>query len=589
MFNSALSTKLVYRRVSLSRLLGLACAATAFLSLPASALSRHTHAHIPSPTHTPRSAPVAHALPLVPLPPPAPAPDLQDLEEHGHFLTALCRDAAGRTWAATEGEGLFCYDPAAPTGQKWSNYTAATTAGALPEDDAYALCADARGRVWVGLATGGVAVLSGTDWQTYDQLRGPLGAHVTALAVSPVDGAVWGATEAGLFRYAEGRWSYFTRAAGLPSDQATGLAFGRDGRLYVATACEGLAIGSAGDGYRVWRHVPGPAALLTAPVGRGLPSALTNCVLAAKDGVVYAGTDGGLAWSRDGGLSWRYVRGADYGAKCRGLLHPVEPVSAGLGPLLLEDYVTSLAEDGVGHVVVGHRQRGVEMLDPHPLRRVWPGDKASDKSVPSGKSVASDAPLPEEYVSSLLPCWGGTVLVGRYGGGLGAVSASGVPRGGETVDLGAAPANVPFPVPAKPPTVAQLQAMTHRVQGLKGAVPVGGAVYLGQDWVTQGDWVGRYGRQWATLCAARSPFDHNIQEVSPFDVQGHIGPHHLVGDSLRRWVSWVETDNPKSLYDPIPGYRRQAEWDDHGETYDPAKEGPDVWCRRALIGSVCTL
>ncbi len=532
----------------------------ALTSAPASALPHHERA-------ASRPTPVANALPLVPLPPPAPAPDLQDLDEHGDFLTALCRDAAGRTWAATEGQGLFCYDPAAPTNQKWSNYTAATTGGALPEDDAYALCADARGRVWVGLATGGVAVLSGADWQTYDRLRGPLGAHVTALAVSPVDGAVWGATEAGLFRYANDKWSYFTRAEGLPSDQATGLAFGRNGRLYVAMACDGLAIGSPGDGYRAWRHVPGPASVLTAPVGRGLPSALTNCVLVAKDGVVYVGTDGGLAWSRDGGLNWRYVRGADYGAKCRGLLHPVEPVSAGKGPLLLEDYVTSLAEDGSGHVVVGHRQRGVEIVESGTLRRVWPVDKASD----------ADKDVPEEYVSSLLPCWGGTVLVGRYGGGLGAVSASGVPVGGETGDLGAAPANVPFPVAALPPTMAKLQAMQAQVQSLRDTLPAGSGAYLGEDWQTEGDAIGHYGRQYACLFSIASPLDQVVTWSRDYKTDAQMGPHHSNGDSLRHWISFSHTQNGNALYSPVDGFRTQAEIDDHGESVAEEFGGPDIW------------
>ncbi|MDR2641718.1 MAG: hypothetical protein LBC74_02870, partial [Planctomycetaceae bacterium] len=35
-------------------------------------------------------------------------------------------------------------------------------------------------------------------------------------------------------------------------------------------------------------------------------------------------------------------------------------------------------------------------------------------------------------------------------------------------------------------------------------------------------------------------------------------------DVIRRWIHWAKTDNPKTLYDPYYGYRRQAEWDDHG-------------------------
>jgi hypothetical protein len=31
------------------------------------------------------------------------------------------------------------------------------------------------------------------------------------------------------------------------------------------------------------------------------------------------------------------------------------------------------------------------------------------------------------------------------------------------------------------------------------------------------------------------------------------------------------------LWDPVIGARRESEWDDHGETYSPFQEGPDIW------------
>ncbi|MDR2642756.1 MAG: hypothetical protein LBC74_08170, partial [Planctomycetaceae bacterium] len=48
-------------------------------------------------------------------------------------------------------------------------------------------------------------------------------------------------------------------------------------------------------------------------------------------------------------------------------------------------------------------------------------------------------------------------------------------------------------------------------------------------------------------------------------------------DVIRRWIHWAKTDNPKTLYDPYYGYRRQAEWDDHGEAYPWSLDGPDIW------------
>jgi hypothetical protein len=62
-----------------------------------------------------------------------------------------------------------------------------------------------------------------------------------------------------------------------------------------------------------------------------------------------------------------------------------------------------------------------------------------------------------------------------------------------------------------------------------------------------------------------------------YRVEPFIGPNAASDDCIRRWCHWIKTDNPRSLWDPFNGYRRQAEWDDHGETYPWAKDGPDLW------------
>ncbi|MDR1484392.1 MAG: hypothetical protein LBT09_06175, partial [Planctomycetaceae bacterium] len=62
-----------------------------------------------------------------------------------------------------------------------------------------------------------------------------------------------------------------------------------------------------------------------------------------------------------------------------------------------------------------------------------------------------------------------------------------------------------------------------------------------------------------------------------YTANSFIGPNATSDDTIRRWVHWIKTDNPKVLWDPFSGYRRQAEWDDHGEAYPLTKDGPDVW------------
>ncbi len=137
---------------------------------------------------------------------------------------------------------------------------------------------------------------------------------------------------------------------------------------------------------------------------------------------------------------------------------------------------------------------------------------------------------------------------------------------------------VPFPKSAGASDVAALEAMTAQLNALKEPLPVGSALVLGGDWRTQGDWVGRYGRRKALLSATSAPFDADFVVKSPFvDIVGELGPHHEEDDSIRRWIQWIKTDNPRTLYHPQLGYRRQAEWDDHGEAYPLTFQGPDLW------------
>ena len=476
-------------------------------------------------------------------------------DAQGQFITSLCRDTTGHIWIGTEGNGVWRCDPSAP---KDKQYTHFTTKDGLGDNNAYALVCDRAGRVWAGTLNHGVSVFNGKEWHTYGPQDGPLGSRVFALAVSPKDGGVWGATEAGLFRYAYSHWTYFTRADGLPSDQANALAFALDGTLYVGTQCDGIAIASPADTYKSWRVVPGPSQLPNAPAGKGLPSALINCLLVTHSGTVYAGTTCGLAGSLDEGDSWTFVRGVDWKAKETGLLHPSTPSTASVsGDLLSEDYVTCLAEGTHGWLFVGHRQTGVEAFDPKTGLRVQSGA--------NGTKTSSD-------ISSFLVS-GETAWAGQYGGGL--LTPGTVPA----APVLASAAVPPLPVPAKPPTTAQLNAMLTQVKGLKENMPVGGGAFLGEDWQTQGDWMGRYGNRLAVLCADEAPLNKLVLSDFSYIVKGFVGPHHVKYDGLRTFCTWVNTNDPRVLWNPSAGDRREAEWDDHGEAYPQSDEGPDVWAR----------
>jgi hypothetical protein len=539
----------------------------------------------------------------------------------GKFVTALCWDLRGNLWVGTEDTGVWRYDPGAAEGRRWAQFTRARTGGppepdgpvlatraaavnCLADDNAYALACDKLGRLWVGHLNHGVSVFNGNQWRNYDVLSGPLGERVFAVKTCPVDGDVWIATSAGLSRYRldDDTWAYYTRADGLAADEVQCLAFDRKGTLYAGTQCDGLAVCRAVRAagrleYKAWRVVAAARAFQDrpppVPCGEGLPSNLLNDVLVARDGSIYVATTTGLATSRDGGRAWRFVRGQDWDAKARGLFQPppdkflkaAADSTRGL-TLMLEDYVTCLAEDDAGNLWVGHREKGCELLDPRTGNRVYAGGDL-------------------DFPTRLLPD-GGNLFVATYGAGLARVQDPALPSGRGRVEaspgdrtrhaprdaLADASPLAPFPLSAAAPSAEEIRAMgampSKPQKPPRQAAPL--VVALDDDWRTQGDWLGRY---WACCSAICSPKDYLWGAgAEPVHYAARIGPHCTRDDSVRYWVHWLYTDNRRSLEMPptyfhsriVKGFtpgdkpRRQAEWDDHGETYPRPHEGPDVYC-----------
>jgi sugar lactone lactonase YvrE len=495
------------------------------------------------------------------------------------FITALASDASGNVWLATEDEGMFKTDPS--TGGK-EQFKSKDGAG---DDTFYAVAVDRLGRIWCGSLNHGVSVYNGRSWRVYGLDTGPLGARVFDIQCSPVDGDVWMATSAGLARYrlSSCTWSYYTRLDGLPADQVQSLAFNRQGDVIAGLQCGGIAIARAAEGHRQWTATAAPwyfdkgqrAPYPFTPQGEGLPSNLINCVLVTRDNTIWAATVAGLAWSRDNGRSWRFLRGRDYADRVKGLLGGAPkgwkpPQKSDLEKLLPEDYVTSLAEASDGKLWLGFRKQGSAELNPRTVDvRQWikPGGKGSQ--------------LKDGYVNKLLPLPDGRILAAGYGAGLQCVRLADAPKPGGFRPLAVAKTVEtfpPFPAPAAAPDDETLRKWTSFTQSLKTPSPSPGAAYLGEDWSTQGDWVNRYGRRFAMLCAMNAPWDnHPISSDREYSIAGILGPNFKGWDVLRHWIHWIKTDNPRSLFSPMIGIRRQADWDDHGETYPATRDGPDVW------------
>ncbi len=531
----------------------------------------------------------------------------------GAFVVSICIDRDNRIWVGTEDMGVWRWDSnqaeddvtkgvskgKVPPG--WTHYTRELTGGTpekrgatvatygtvqpfLGDDNAYALACDKQGRIWVGHLNHGVSVFNGERWANYDVLNGPLGERVFAIKVSPIDGDVWIATSLGLTRYriATDSWTHYTRADGLPSDQIQCLAFAGDGTIYVGTQCDGLAIArpskkEADDEavleYPEWEQITTPGNkdfLPFYPTGTGLPSRLINDVAVAPDGSVFAATSSGLAYSRDRGKNWEFIRGWDWGAKNKGRYTPPGALIESAAKdnweenkeiLLTEDYCVCLAVNPKGMLWIGHRDQRFEIVKSKDFTKIFRDDNFRVRDM-------------DGYVRAVQPLLGQNWIVAKYGGG---------PKKLETPPLSYSRKFDPpkFPTPAKPLSVDDLNDLLAKLEkGSQDSPPskCDANCFIGDDWTTWGDWVGRYGNRYNILCAVMTPLSHTLSwDTTNYSISAKIDPQFVEKkDGLRGWVHWLETRNPKTLYDPIIGVRRQAEWDDHGEICTKAQEGPNI-------------
>jgi hypothetical protein len=95
--------------------------------------------------------------------------------------------------------------------------------------------------------------------------------------------------------------------------------------------------------------------------------------------------------------------------------------------------------------------------------------------------------------------------------------------------------------------------------------------------MTQGNWVGRYGRDFAVFCAEDGKDDLTLTSSPGYSVSYELGHSTHEGEDVSHWLLWDMSFDPRCLFDPAKGVRRQAEWNDHGERYPMSYPGPDLW------------
>ncbi|MDR2344510.1 MAG: hypothetical protein LBE18_00435, partial [Planctomycetaceae bacterium] len=505
---------------------------------------------------------------------------------NARFIVALISDGVGGTWIGTEDDGIFYCN----ADNKISQYT---TRNGLGDNNGYALAIDKLGRLWAGHLKSGVSVFNGKDWKNYDVIDGPIGERIFDIKICPKDGDVWMATSAGITRYKinSDTWEYITRKDGLLENQISALAFKHDGTLIAGTQCHGLAIfnRNANGDYKHTKNILaanrfGPnnySPIPLTPTGNSLPSNLINDIIVTKNSEtqsIWIAANTGLVKSNDTLTKFEYWRGKDYVNKIHGL-YGGAPKDFKQAPkevfdqLLPEDHLTCLAEDELGIIWIGTRQNGFITADP----------KTGKRFVRTPQQLS----LPDIFVTKILPLYNGGYLLGFNGGGI-VKSIKPI----NLIDRKPAETNFNkdkifsvaqndfpiFPSKIKPLTIEDLKLMQTQIRNLKKTLPKNYATYYGEDWKTQGNWVGHYGRDYAVMCGTSSPFDQMFfTDETEIMVRPFIGINKRKGDSLRRWIHWVESGDRRVMYSSLNGKRRQAEWDDHAETYPISHNGPDLW------------
>ncbi|HWB59647.1 MAG TPA: two-component regulator propeller domain-containing protein [Chthoniobacteraceae bacterium] len=492
-----------------------------------------------------------------------------DRETQGAFVTSVAVDLQNNVWAGTEGNGLWRYDSRK---KEWSHFTADEGLGGDPvkqglgDEYVYALAVDKLGRLWAGSLNHGVSVFNGEKWKTYDVAEGPLGSRVFAITTCPTDGDVWIATDCGVARYslANDDWDYYTRASGLPSNQIQAIAFDSKGNIYLGTQCDGIAMATTAENYKKWTSVTAPGMPVTA-TGDGLPSGLINDITVLDGDKIVAATPEGAGESDDGGKTWKFVRGKNWKNNVNGL-YPAAPVApeSDTEAVFAEDWISTIRQDQqTKNVWIGYWKLPAELRGP-----------AMDKVI----ATAEAGPWENTVRAICLPAKGPPLIAisDVHVGGLMTVNSA-------TAELepGGDPRKTApqLPSPAKAPDAATLAALAKRIGVFKAQLKAGEGYFLGDDWRTQGDWVGRYGNSYAMLCGLGDA--GTFQSEPDYAVQVGLGPHTKNNASdPETYVRNRDAGNLRIPYDPASGHRVEAELNDltcHWPTYPDYWDGPDLW------------
>ena len=489
-------------------------------------------------------------------------------------------------WVVGEQSGVYSLDLRDPAAT-WAHVSA--DAAFDPATNYYAIIEDKQGRIWIGTDNQGVLVSDGKGWKSYTVDNALLANRVYDLTVSPFTGEVAIATSSGvsIFNPQDQSWKDFTRANGLMEDQVSSLVFTKDGVIWFAYACGGLTKAAISHLPTSWKHVKAPwkwdekgfVRQPLTPSGMGLSSNQNNAIIASQE-ALWAATCAGLAYAPVKGGTWKYVRGADWLDKNKGNYTPGKTVKwneAQTRNLLPQDHVSTLALAKQGGLWVGTRDKGICRWSPQ-------------------GGVLEKLELPDKLdnyeITSLVTFPDGSLGYGSNGQGFGIVrKGAGTWKSGTRVKTIAES-------PAPPTLPGEEQIVNLLEQAMKQPSSESDAVYVGEDWMTKGDWPGRYGNVYALLCAAsggemdgRFPTAFIFGErrkyltedmyavLQDYDIEGFKGRRVNGSDSYKSMIYDDDSENRNALISPNDFKRKEAVWDDGGSNCHYTCDGPDLWVK----------
>lgn len=197
-------------------------------------------------------------------------------------VMALAQTPDGYLWIATQ-DGLVRFD-----GLRFTIFNTTNTP-ALRANDIQALTTDRTGRLWIGTAGGGVAVLSHGQFASYGAEHGLTNQVISAIHEDAA-GVVWvGTSGGGLYRFDGNSFTVSSTAHGLAGNEITSITHDAAGHLWVGTLS---GVSRLAD-----------RRFLTIGIDQGLPSNDVRAVHAAADGTIWIGTTKGLVRWTGAGIS----------------------------------------------------------------------------------------------------------------------------------------------------------------------------------------------------------------------------------------------------------------------------------------------